>query len=66
MARQSQKMKSTGTIAGGISRDVKNILTYIVGFTKLFPEARKNSTLPDVWFCNPYLKFPAISVNLGQ
>jgi hypothetical protein len=60
MDYQSQKMKSTGTLAGGISRDFNNIPTYIIGYTELVPEALKNSALPDVCFYNPYLKFPAM------
>jgi len=59
---QSQKMKSIGTLAGCISRDFNNILTYIIGYTELAPAALKNSTLPDVCFSNPYLKHPAIIV----
>ena len=34
-------MKSTGTLAGGISRDFNNILTNIIGYTDLVPETLK-------------------------
>ncbi len=60
MVRQSQKMKVIDTLAGGISRDFNNILTYVIDYTELAPVALKNSTLPDVCFSNPYLKHPAM------
>ena len=46
-------MKSIGTLAGCISRDFDNILTYIIGCTELAPAALKNSTLPDVYLSYP-------------
>ena len=39
MVRQSQKMKFIDTLAGGISRDFNNILTYVIDYTELVPEA---------------------------
>jgi len=56
MDPQSQNMKSTGTLAGGISRDFNNILAYIIGYTELVPEALKNSTLPNVCFICPIVR----------
>jgi len=56
-------MDPVGKLAGGISRDFNNILTSIIDYTELASEALKNSTLPDVYFCNSYLNFPAISAH---
>jgi two-component system, cell cycle sensor histidine kinase and response regulator CckA len=40
--RQSQKMESIGTLAGGISHDFNNILTAIIGYGSLLQMKMKN------------------------
>jgi PAS domain S-box-containing protein len=47
--RQSQKLESIGTLAGGVAHDFNNILTVIIGYTEVaIDEIQRGSSLDEI------------------